>query len=183
LSAYFIPLLVMLLLVTWLPVILHPEWLKGVPTAVIGVATLGVPIEFLLAQMVIYRGDVRRIFYLPMFMIVGTGMAFNSARAVVQGLAGRETEFMRTPKFRMEGAKETWKRGAYVMSADPTAFGEALMAGYAVFVIMEAWRSGHTGAIPFLLLYAAGFAWVAIGSAVNIRTRGRRSALHAKADA
>ena len=185
LTSYLIPPLVILLLVTWLPIVLHPEWLAGIPTVILGIATMGVPVEFLLAQIILHRGDVRRIVYLPLFMIIGTGMALNSARAVVQGLAGRNSEFMRTPKFRIaqRGADETWKRSAYVMSADPTAFGEALMAGYATFMIVEAWRVGNTGAIPFLLLYAAGFACVAIGSAVNIRPRGRRSALRLKADA
>lgn len=183
LSSYLIPPLVMLLLATWLPIILHPKWLYGIPTLLIGLATLAVPIEFLLGQIAIHRGNVRRILYLPVFMVVGTGMALNSARGVVQGLAGRETEFMRTPKFKMEGAQETWKRSAYVMSADPTAFGEALMAGYAVFMIVEAWRAGNWAAMPFLVLYATGFACVAIGSAVNIRPRGRRSTLRAKVDA
>jgi cellulose synthase/poly-beta-1,6-N-acetylglucosamine synthase-like glycosyltransferase len=183
LSGYLIPPLVILLQVTWLPIILHPEWINGITTTILSIATLGVPIEFALAQIILYRGDVRRILYLPIFMIVGTGMALNSARGVIQGLSGRNSEFMRTPKFRMEGESEAWKRSAYVISGDPTAFGEALMAGYAAFMIMEAWRSGNTGAIPFLLLYAAGFACVAIGSAVSIRPRGRRSTLRAKADA
>ncbi len=182
LSAYMVPLLVMLLLVTWLPVILHPDWLHGIPTTIISVATLGVPLEFLLAQIVLHRGDARRIVYLPVFMIVGMGMALNSARAVIQGLAGRNSEFMRTPKFRIEGTSEAWRRSVYALSADRTAFGEALMAGYAAFLIMEAWRVGNVGVIPFLLLYLAGFACVAIGSAVTLGPRRRRPTLRAKAD-
>ena len=162
---------------------MHPEWVNGIPTTILSIGTLGVPVEFMLAQIILYRGSLRRIVYLPIFMVIGTGMALNSARGVVQGLSGRNSEFVRTPKFRMEGESEAWKRSPYAMSADPTAFGEALMAGYAAFMIMEAWRSGNTGAIPFLLLYAAGFACVAIGSAVSIRPRGRRSTLRAKADA
>jgi cellulose synthase/poly-beta-1,6-N-acetylglucosamine synthase-like glycosyltransferase len=183
LSAYMVPPLVILLLVTWLPLVLHPDWLQGIPTTIISIGTLGVPIEFLLAQVIIQRGNPKRSLYLPVFMLVGTGMALNSARAVVQGLAGRETEFVRTPKFRVEDARETWKRSAYVLAADPTAFGEALMAGYAVFVLTEAWRVGNYAALPFLLLYSIGFACVAVGSAMDIRARGRHSALRAKADA
>jgi len=183
LTNYLIPPLVMLMLVAWLPIILHPKWLSGIPMTFVSIATLAVPLEFTLGQIIIHRGDVRRIIFLPVFMVVGTGMALNSARGVVQGLAGRNSEFMRTPKFCMEGATETWKRSAYVMTADPTAFGEAVMAGYAALMIMEAWRSGNLAAIPFLLLYAAGFACVAIGSAVNLRPRRRRSTLHLKADA
>jgi hypothetical protein len=110
-------------------------------------------------------------------------MAINNGRAVVEGLTGRRSEFMRTPKFRMEGRNETWKRSAYAMSADPTAFGEALMAGYAMYMMVEAWRVGNMSAIPFLLMYVGGFAYVAIGSAVNTRPPRRRSTLRAKADA
>jgi hypothetical protein len=121
--------------------------------------------------------------YLPLLLIVGTGMALNNARGVVQGLAGRTSEFVRTPKFRMENINETWKRSAYALSADPTAFGEAIMAGYAASMIVAAWKTSNVSVIPFLSLYACGFAYVAIGSALDLRPRKRRPTLRVKADA
>ena len=182
-SSYLAHPLIILLLATWLPLVLHPEWINGIPMTYMSVAMLGLPFEFLLTQIVLRRGNISRMIYLPLFLIIGTGMAFNNARAVVQGLAGRPSEFVRTPKFRMEGANEAWKRSAYALSADPTAFGEAVMAGYAAFMVLEAWRVDNLGAIPFLLLYAVGFAYVVVSTAVNIRPRRRRPTVRVKADA
>jgi hypothetical protein len=69
------------------------------------------------------------------------------------------------------------------MSADPTAFGEVMMVGYAAFMTLESWRSGNLSAIPFLLLYVVGFATVAIGIASDAGPRRRRPTVRAKADA
>ena len=68
----------------------------------------------------------------------------------------------------MEGVNESWKRSAYALAADPTAFGEAIMAGYAAFMVAAAWKTGNLSVIPFLSLYACGFAYVAIGSATTL---------------
>ncbi len=182
-SSYLAHPLIILLLVTWLAIIIHPEWIQGVSLAFMSAAMLGLPFEFLLAQIVLHRGNAWRMIYLPLFLIVGTGMAFNNARAVVQGLAGRPSEFVRTPKFRMDGVNESWKRSAYALAADPTAFGEAIMAGYAAFMIVAAWKTGDMNVIPFLLLYACGFAYVAISCAIDLRPRKRRPSLRLKADA
>jgi cellulose synthase/poly-beta-1,6-N-acetylglucosamine synthase-like glycosyltransferase len=175
--------LIILLLVTWLAIIIHPDWIQGIPIAFMSVAMLGLPCQFLVAQIVLHRGHVWRMIYLPMLLIIGTGMALNNARGVVQGLAGRPSEFMRTPKFRMDGANATWKRSAYALAADPTAVGEAIMAGYAAFMVVAAWKTGNLSVISFLLLYVIGFAYVAIGSAMDLRPRKGRSTLRLKADA
>ncbi len=182
-SSYLAHPLIILLLITWLAIIIHPEWIQGVSLAFMSAAMLGLPLQLLLAQIVLHRGNVWRMIYLPLLLVVGTGMAFNNARAVIQGLAGRPSEFVRTPKFRMESVNESWKRSAYALAADPTAFGEAIMAGYAAFMIVAAWKTGNVNVIPFLLLYALGFAYVAIGCAIDLRPRKRRPTVHLKADA
>jgi len=144
---------------------------------------LGLPLQFLLAQIKLYKTDLRRFLCFPVLLMLGAGMVFNNARAVLEGLIGLGGEFVRTPKFRMEGTDGVWRRSAYMLSADPTAFGEALMAGYVTFMIIEAWKVGNVGAIPFLLLYMGGFVYVAIGSAMSARPPRWRSTVRLKADA
>ncbi len=175
--------LIILLLVTWLPIILHPDWINRIPMTFMSIAMLGVPLQYTLGQVALHRGDIRRILNLPWFMIIGTGMTLSNSVAIFEGLCGRPGVFMRTPKFRMEGDGDTWKSSAYVMSADPTAFGEVMMVGYAAFMTLESLRSGNLGAVPFLLLYVIGFASVAIGIASDAGPRRRRPTVRAKADA
>jgi cellulose synthase/poly-beta-1,6-N-acetylglucosamine synthase-like glycosyltransferase len=175
--------LIILLLILWLPIILHPDWIDGIPRTFMSIAMLGVPIQYTLGQIALHRTDIRRIVNLPWFMIIGTGMTLSNSLAIFEGLCGRPSTFMRTPKFRMEGDTEAWKNSAYVMSADPTAFGEVMMVGYAAFMTLESLRLGNLSAIPFLLLYVVGFATVAIGIASDSGPRRRRSTVRAKADA
>ena len=176
-------LMIILLLITWLPIILHPDWINGISMTFLGIATLGVPFLFTLGQIALHRSDIRRIVNLPWYMIISMGMTLSNSLAVFEGLCGKPSAFMRTPKFRMEGDSETWKSSAYVMSADPTAFGEVMMVGYAAFMTLESLRSGNLNAIPFLLLYMFGFATVAIGIASDAGPKWRRSTARAKADA
>jgi cellulose synthase/poly-beta-1,6-N-acetylglucosamine synthase-like glycosyltransferase len=182
-SGYLSRPLIVLFLIIWLPIVLHPDWVSNIPIACLSIAMIGMPLEFILAQLAIHGADLRRLIYFPLLLVIGAGTALNDARAVMDGLVGRPSAFMRTPKFHIEGTGSTWKRSAYAMSADPTAFGEALMAGYAAFMIVKAWQIGNLNAIPFLLLYAGGFTYVAIGSAARIPPHRGRSRLHAKADA
>jgi hypothetical protein len=47
-------------------------------------------------------------------MGLGIGLAFSNARAVLEALLGVKTEFVRTPKYRVEDtADATWKRKKY----------------------------------------------------------------------
>lgn len=182
-STYLVHPLMIVLLLTWLPIILNPYWTSGIPLFILSISMLGLPLELVLSQAAIHRGDLRRLLYFPVVMIMGSGLAINNTRAIIEGLGGRPSAFVRTPKFRMEGVSETWKRSAYTLPADPTAFGDALMAAYAAFMIVQAWQVGNLSTIPFLLLYLGGFAYVAVGSAINVWARRRRSTLSLKADA
>src|SRR5215831_419189 len=45
---------------------------------------------------------------LPLVMSIGSGLCVNQTRAVLEALAGRETEFVRTPKHGIRGKLESW---------------------------------------------------------------------------
>jgi hypothetical protein len=53
---------------------------------------------FVVATREVHRDWVRRLRYLPFFPLVGTGLAVNNARGVLEALSGLRTEFVRTPK-------------------------------------------------------------------------------------
>src|SRR5437667_12892491 len=44
----------------------------------------------------------RRLLHLPLVMGLGIGLAFSNARAVLEALAGRKSDFVRTPRYRVE---------------------------------------------------------------------------------
>ena len=55
-----------------------------------------------------------RLLHLPLVMGLGIGLAFSNARAVLEALLGVKSEFVRTPKYRVEDTTDaTWKRKKY----------------------------------------------------------------------
>src|SRR5207302_8128641 len=56
----------------------------------------------------------RRLLHLPLVMGLGIGLAFSNARAVLEALLGVKSDFVRTPKYRVEKIDdESWKRKKY----------------------------------------------------------------------
>jgi cellulose synthase/poly-beta-1,6-N-acetylglucosamine synthase-like glycosyltransferase len=103
------------------------------------------------------RGMVR---YLPFLMAVGIGLCINNARAVLEALAGRASEFARTPKYNLgpgDGIRRRRYRGR--LNADTAV--EAALAVYFAGAIVAVAAAGIWGAIPFLLLFELGFAYSA----------------------
>ena len=52
----------------------------------------------------------------PLFLIISMGLSLHNAVAVIEGLLGVKSPFLRTPKFNVTNARETLKRNVYVPS-------------------------------------------------------------------
>jgi hypothetical protein len=98
--------------------------------------------------------------YLPMLMLLGTGLCVNNTRAVWQGLRGSGGQFLRTPKFQVERSGDRWQQSFYRLPLEPLFFAETAMLLYTLAVAGLAIQHGKWLSIPFLLLYAGGFSSV-----------------------
>ena len=47
-------------------------------------------------------------------MATGIGLAVTNAKAVIEAIIGKQTEFVRTPKYRLEAGEEGWEGKKYV---------------------------------------------------------------------
>jgi cellulose synthase/poly-beta-1,6-N-acetylglucosamine synthase-like glycosyltransferase len=56
----------------------------------------------------------KKIVLFPLFMAGSMGFAVNNSRAVFEGLMNRKSEFVRTPKFKVEGNKDSLKENKYL---------------------------------------------------------------------
>jgi cellulose synthase/poly-beta-1,6-N-acetylglucosamine synthase-like glycosyltransferase len=97
---------------------------------------------------------------LPLVMSVGIGLCINQTRAVLEALAGRETEFVRTPKHGVRGKLESWSSKKYRAAKSITPFIELAMAAYFVLALAIAFSHGHYLSMPFLALFLCGFGYV-----------------------
>ena len=68
-------------------------------------AFIGSFLFYMYSQKDIYADWRRRIFLFPVFMAGSMGFAVNNSKAVLEGLFNRKSEFVRTPKYGIEGQK------------------------------------------------------------------------------
>src|SRR5206468_5980682 len=100
----------------------------------------------------------RRLLHLPLVMGLGIGLAFSNARAVLEALAGVKSDFVRTPKYRVEKLDdESWKRKKYKRKHGWLPLLELSFAVYFVLAISYAVRMHMWGRFAFFLLSGFGY--------------------------
>lgn len=157
LGGYFIHPLMILLLLTTLPLMLTGN-LDNLPLAGVGLSMFGPPLQAIVAQRELYPDWKHRLLYYPVLMLLGVGIAVNNLEAVVRGLSSRDLTFKRTPKFQVQD--QSWAVSAYTLPIDHSTWIELLLAIYsAVTAVLAVQRA--PALVPFMTLYALGFAYVA----------------------
>ena len=101
--------------------------------------------------------------YVPFLMAVGIGLCINNARAVLEALAGRASEFARTPKYNLAPGERVRRRRDRGRVTVDTAV-EAVLAVYFAGAIVAVAAAGLWGALPFLFLFELGFAYSAVST-------------------
>ncbi|MDE0143944.1 MAG: glycosyltransferase [Caldilineaceae bacterium] len=154
------PLLLLLLLVSPLLMLFgsQPYW----PLAYLSIVSVGPPALYALAQRRLHpKTWLRRWAHLPLLMLLGMGLSLSNSVAAWQALFGRGGTFLRTPKFRVEDDSLAWHRSGYALDLEPLAAAEFFLAVYAGIGCYVAAVHSHWWNLPFLALYAGGYALVA----------------------
>ena len=116
---------------------------------------------YLLSQKAVYPDWRRRLLLFPLFMAGSMGFAVNNSRAVFEGLFKKKSEFIRTPKYKIEGKKDSWLEKKYVpVRLDWVVLVEFVLALYCFFGVISSLYYLEIAAVPFQLLYFLGFAFV-----------------------
>jgi len=119
-----------------------------------------------------------RLLHLPLVMGLGIGLAFSNARAVLEALFGVKSEFVRTPKYRVEEVTDaTWKRKKYKRKRGLLPLLELSFAVYFLLAIVYSARLHMWGTIPFLLLFFFGFGYMGLMSLLQTASGKRIAAL------
>jgi hypothetical protein len=94
----------------------------------------------------------------PGFLIVSMGLSLHNGLAVLEGLIGWKTPFVRTPKFNVTDLKESWKGNSYVkMRFNWITLMEGVLSLYFVFGIAAGFMLHDGGLMLFHLMLALGF--------------------------
>jgi len=92
---------------------------------------------------------------------LGMGLSLNNSRAVAEALSGKQSAFLRTPKFNIRGSKLSPKLRAYLLPRDPFAWVELIFAFYASGLLIFALFQGVWSLVVWLILYASGYTYIA----------------------
>jgi hypothetical protein len=131
-------------------------------------ATMSVANFYMVCQREIYKEKwVTRLKYLPFLMSIGIGLAVNNSRAVIEAVAGKQTEFARTPKYRIEQDTDEWVGKKYRQASLVQPMIELGLGLYFTFTVFYALSNRIYGTLPFLVLFQIGFLYTGLLSIVQ----------------
>ncbi len=99
----------------------------------------------------------RTFLYMPFVMATGIGISVRNAQAVIEALVGKKSEFARTPKFMIEGRKDSFVKKSYRNKAGWMPYAEVLLGFYFAFTVVYAITNENYATVPFLLLFVWGY--------------------------
>ena len=99
------------------------------------------------------------------FYSIAMGFSFQNSIAVLEGLFGKKSEFIRTPKLNIEALKEKWKENSYISKkiSKYTIF-EGLLMLYFLFGLIAGYHFNDFALYPFHLMLFFGFSYVFFNS-------------------
>ncbi|HEX9814512.1 MAG TPA: cellulose synthase family protein, partial [Myxococcota bacterium] len=131
-------------------------------------ATASVANFYMVCQRELYSRDwTKRLKYLPFLMSIGIGLTINNTRAVLEALFHRQSEFARTPKYRIEGQTDEWIGKKYRQSFVVQPMIELALGLYFTATVFYALANGIYGTVPFLMLFQIGFLYTGLLSIVQ----------------
>jgi cellulose synthase/poly-beta-1,6-N-acetylglucosamine synthase-like glycosyltransferase len=131
-------------------------------------ATASVANFYMVCQRELHKDDwTTRLKYLPFLMSIGIGLTVNNTRAVLEALFNKQSEFARTPKYRIEGSEDEWIGKKYRQNFTVQPMIELALGLYFTATVFYALANGIYGTLPFLVLFQIGFLYTGLLSIVQ----------------
>src|SRR3954469_16825331 len=130
-------------------------------------ATASVANFYMVCQRELHQDWITRTKYLPILMSIGIGLAVNNTKAVFEALFNKQTEFTRTPKYRIEVQADEWIGKKYRQSFVVQPLIELALGLYFTATVFYALANGIYGTLPFLMLFQIGFLYTGLLSIIQ----------------
>jgi len=113
-----------------------------------------------------------RIYNLVMMLILGMGLSLNNSLAVFEALLGKQSAFLRTPKFNIQEGNIAINKNEYFLPRDPFAWVEIFLALYATGLLIYVLNQEVWSLVIWMILYASGYIYIA---SLNFKQTGAGS--------
>jgi hypothetical protein len=133
-------------------------------------STCSISSFYLAAERAIYPKTWQRTFlYLPFVMALGIGLSVRNAWGVLEAIFNVKSEFVRTPKYRVEATATgsnngDWAKKTYRKSAGLMPFAEVALGIYFLLAVVYALQNENYATVPFLFLFVWGYLYTGIMS-------------------
>jgi cellulose synthase/poly-beta-1,6-N-acetylglucosamine synthase-like glycosyltransferase len=131
-------------------------------------STCSISSFYLAAERAIFPKTWKRTFlYLPFIMAVGIGLSVRNAVAVLEAIFGVKSDFVRTPKYRVEAGahgSDAWATKKYRKTAGWMPYAEVLLGFYFAAAVVYAIEMENYATVPFLLLFVWGYLYTGLMS-------------------
>jgi cellulose synthase/poly-beta-1,6-N-acetylglucosamine synthase-like glycosyltransferase len=123
-------------------------------------STFSISSFYLVSQKELFpKSWLRSLLYLPLLMSLGIGLTVTNTIAVLEALAGKQTAFARTPKYRVESKTDRVDAKKYRKRLGWVPWIELLIGTYFALAVSYAIDNENYITVPFLLLFVIGY-WV-----------------------
>ncbi len=157
---------------------------QGIPIPVIAIlcfGTMGPSIFYLVSQKVLYQNWKKKAVFLPALMIIGTGIAINNTKAWLEGVLGKSSGFIRTPKIGNVKSSVAKYSSYNQVNFDIVLCLEICFTWYTLLSIGLACIKEQWFVIPFLFIYLAGFGYISMRHMYDLMERSLLSRRMARA--
>jgi cellulose synthase/poly-beta-1,6-N-acetylglucosamine synthase-like glycosyltransferase len=121
-------------------------------------STCSISSFYLVAQKELHPKTWYRTFlYMPFVMATGIGISVRNAQAVIEAIAGRKSEFARTPKYNIAGKQGSYAKKSYKNKAGWMPYAEIFLGVYFALTVVYAVANENYATVPFLLLFVWGY--------------------------
>jgi hypothetical protein len=93
-------------------------------------------------------------------MCLGTGIAVNNTKAILEALFDIKSGFIRTPKYGIQNKGENWKSKRYAIPLTSISILEFFLGLYSLSGLLMFLIFSKYLVSPFLLIYTSGFFYV-----------------------
>src|SRR5579863_858845 len=115
---------------------------------------------YLVAQQQLYpKSWMRSLLLLPALMAAGIALTVINTKAVMEAIFGIKSAFARTPKYALGDRKVKIEHARYRRRSGWLPYAELGVGSYFVYMVAFAIQTWNFAAVPFLLLFVAGYYW------------------------
>ncbi len=131
-------------------------------------ATCSASAFYLCSQKELFNEWRDKIKYLPFLMALGIGISLSNSLAAIEGFFGKGGEFVRTPKFGVDGMDDKSWRTRLKSFRFRKSFLPFVEIGFGLYMVSAIVMCLYFGtapfSIPFLVLFASGYFYVGFSS-------------------